>query len=205
MRFSPPMAAIGGREVGAIGFGMIGLTWRPVPYPVEHSIRVLREALENGSKFGRASLRCFILPIADCKTVSELLERWRVLQDSQNISLTLLERYFERCSEDVDRVFISIKAGMNPTTRKMDGSAANTRRTIDNCMALLKGRKKIVLFQFARVDLCVPMANTFSLIEREYVRTGKIVGVGLSEVSPAVIDEVMKYTRMLAVEVELSM
>lgn len=123
----------------------------------------------------------------------------------ENNSLTLVESYFAKYPEDVDKVVLSIKGGRNPETKRMDASPENTRRSIDSCIAQLKGRKTIDMFEFARQDPNVPLAVTYKLIEREYVRTGKIGGVSLSEVSAETIREVSKYTKVLAVEVELSL
>ena len=120
-------------------------------------------------------------------------------------SLVLLERYFEKYPEDADKVVLSIKGGVNPKTHQTDGTAENTRRTLDDSIAQLKGRKKIDLFEFGRRDQDVPMEVTFSLIDKEYVQTGKIGGISLSEVRAETIHEAVKHTKVLAVEVELSL
>lgn len=122
-----------------------------------------------------------------------------------NNSLVLLEKYFEKYPEDADKVFISIKGGVNPATHKVDGSPENTRRSLDNSIAQLKGRKKIDLFEFGRRDPEVPMSVTFGVIEKEYIQTGKLGGISLSEVSAETIHEAVKYAKIAAVEVELSM
>ncbi|KAL4979650.1 NADP-dependent oxidoreductase domain-containing protein [Aspergillus desertorum] len=95
-------------------------------------------------------------------------------------SLVLLERYFEKYPEDADKVVLSIKGG-------------------------LKGRKKIDMFEFARRDPNVPLEVTFGVIDKEYVQTGKIGGIALSEVRAETIHEAVKYTKIVAVEAELSM
>lgn len=117
----------------------------------------------------------------------------------------LLERYFEKYPEDADKVVLSIKGGANPKTHAPDGSAENTRRTIDDSTAQLKGRKKIDLFEMARRDQSVEMGVTFSVMDKEYVQTGKIGGVSLSEVRAETIHEAVKHTKVHAVEVELSL
>lgn len=117
----------------------------------------------------------------------------------------LLERYLEKYPEDADKIIISIKGGLNPKTHRLDASPENTRRTIDDCIAQLKGRKKIDLFEFGRRDPAVPMEVTFSVIDKEYVQTGKIGGISLSEVRAETIHEAVKHTKVLAVEVELSL
>jgi pyridoxine 4-dehydrogenase len=120
-------------------------------------------------------------------------------------SLVLLERYFEKYPEDADKVVLSIKGGMNPDTHQLDGLPENTRRTLDNCIAQLKGRKKIDMFEFGRRDPNVPLEVTFGVVEREYVQTGKIGGIALSEVRAETIHEAVKHTKIVAAEVELSM
>ncbi|KAI1198838.1 voltage-gated shaker-like K+ channel, subunit [Nemania serpens] len=120
-------------------------------------------------------------------------------------SLVLLERYFEKYPEDADRVIISIKGGVNLKTHLPDASPENTRRTLDDCIAQLKGRKKIDLFEFARRDQNVPMEETFKLIQEEYIDTGKLGGISLSEVRAETIHEAAKHIKVAAVEVELSL
>ena len=122
-----------------------------------------------------------------------------------NNSLVILEKYFEKFPEDADRVSINIKGGINPKTRRIDASPENTRRTLDNCIAQLKGRKKIDMFEFARTDKSVPLKDTLGLIEEEYIKTGKIGGIALSEPTAETIEEATKHTTVLGVEVELSM
>lgn len=117
----------------------------------------------------------------------------------------LLERYFEKYPEDAKKVILNIKGGLNPETHKYDASPENTRKTIDGCIAQLKGRKKIDMFEFARRDPTVPLEVTFGVVEKEYVQTGKIGGISLSEVRAETIHEAVKHTKIVAVEAELSM
>ena len=84
-------------------------------------------------------------------------------------SLVLLERYFSQYPSDADTVSLNIKGCMNFDLGRIDGSARNTRRSLDGCIAQLKGRKKLDLFEFGRRDPAVPMEETFGLIDREYV------------------------------------
>lgn len=117
----------------------------------------------------------------------------------------LLERYFDRYPEDADKVVLSIKGGMNHKTHKTDGSAEGTRQTLTDTIAQLNGRKHLDLFEFARRDQDVPMEVTFSTMEKEFIQTGKLGGVSLSEVRAETIHEAVKHTKILAVEVELSL
>lgn len=76
---------------------------------------------------------------------------------------------------------------------------------MDDCIAQLKGRKKIDLFEFGRRDPAVPLETTLGAVYREYVQTNKIGGISLSEVRAETIHEAVNVAKIAAVEVELSM
>lgn len=120
-------------------------------------------------------------------------------------SLVLLERYFAKYPEDADKVVLSIKGGCDLKTIHPDGSPEGIRRSLDNCLSQLKGRKKIDIFECARRDQNVPMEVTFGVIEKEYVQTGKIGGISLSEVRAETIHAAAKITKIVACELELSL
>jgi pyridoxine 4-dehydrogenase len=61
------------------------------------------------------------------------------------------------------------------------------------------------MFEFGRRDPNVPMEVTFGVMDKEYVQTGKIGGIALSEVRAETIHEAVKYIKVLAVEAELSL
>ena len=121
----------------------------------------------------------------------------------QGNSLTLLKKYFEKYPEDADKVVLSIKGGLKDMTP--DGSPENIRRSIDQCIKDIGGTKKIDIFECARVDPNTPLEITLKVIEEEYVKTGKIGGISLSEVRAATIHKAVKITKIVAVEVELSL
>jgi pyridoxine 4-dehydrogenase len=64
-------------------------------------------------------------------------------------SLTLLEEYFTKYPEDAERVVLSIKGGL--VNMSPDGSPEGVRRSMDNCLKLLNGKKSIDIFEYARV------------------------------------------------------
>ncbi|KAI8628382.1 voltage-gated shaker-like K+ channel, subunit [Xylariaceae sp. FL1651] len=178
------MPQLAGKEIGPIGFGLMGLTWRATPCPQEQAFEAMRAALKNGNNFWNGG---------------------EFYGPPDYNSLVLLERYFEKYPEDAEKVVLSIKGGLNPDTHTIDASPENTRRTLDNCIALLKGRKKLDLFEFGRRDPKVSMEETFNIINKEYIETGKLSGISLSEVRAETIHEAVKYTEIMAVEVELSL
>ncbi|KAL9576954.1 MAG: hypothetical protein Q9212_006692, partial [Teloschistes hypoglaucus] len=86
----------------------------------------------------------------------------------------------------------------------IDGSRANIRRCIDQSLRILDGKKRLDIYEAARVDPAVPLEETISAIA-EYVKEGKIGGIGLSEVDAATIRRAHKCHPIAAVEVELSL
>ncbi|KAI1631683.1 pyridoxal reductase [Biscogniauxia mediterranea] len=178
------MPQILGKEIGTTGYGLMGLTWRANPCSQEQAFAAMRMALKQGMNFWNGG---------------------QFYGPPEYNSLVLLERYFEKYPEDADKVVLSIKGGMNPTGTGADGSPENTRRSIDGCLAQLKGRKKLDVFEFARRDQNIDMKITFDVIEKEYIQTGKLGGISLSEVRAETIHEAVKITKVHFVEVELSL
>lgn len=119
-------------------------------------------------------------------------------------SLVLLEKYLAKYPGDADKFVLNIKGGMNPQTSRPDGSAENTRRTLDDCIGQLNGRKKIDQFEFARRDQNADMGETFAVM-KEYIQAGKLGGIALSEVRAETIHEAVRYVQPVAVEAELSL
>lgn len=75
---------------------------------------------------------------------------------------------------------------------------------MENCLKILGGKKSIDIFEPARVDKNVPLEVTLKALE-EYVTAGKIGGIALSEVGAATIQKAIKITKIVAIEVELSL
>ena len=119
-------------------------------------------------------------------------------------SLHLLHEYFSTYPEDADKVVLSIKGGMIPGTLTPDGGETNVRRSVDECVRILDGKKKIDVFECSRVDPKVPIEDTIKVL-RELVQEGKIGGIGLSEVDADSIRRAAQVFPIAAVEVELSL
>jgi pyridoxine 4-dehydrogenase len=120
-------------------------------------------------------------------------------------SMTVIKAYFEKYPEDADNVILLIKGGSDVITLKPDGSPEGTRTSIDNILRQLGGTKKVDAFIIGRRDRETPLKVTLDVIKKEYIDTGKIGGVGLSECRAETIHEASKYVNVAAVEVELSM
>lgn len=85
-----------------------------------------------------------------------------------------------------------------------DGTPEGIKASVDNCLKVLDGTKSIDIFEAARVDPNTPIETTLKALE-QYVKAGKIGGIALSEVSAATIQRAVKVTKIVAVEVELSL
>jgi len=170
-----------GNDVGSTGYGLMGLTWRANPQPIEESFKAMKASIEVGNIFWNAG---------------------EFYGTPEYNSLHLLNKYFSKYPEDASKVVLSVKGAlkhMHP-----DGSPENIKRSVENCLKLLDGKKSIDIFEPARVDKNTPIETTLRALE-EYVKAGKIGGIALSEVSAATIKRAVKVTKIVAVEVELSL
>jgi pyridoxine 4-dehydrogenase len=120
-------------------------------------------------------------------------------------SLHLLKAYFEKYPEDVDKVVINIKGGMNVAKMEPDGTAEGIRKSVENCVSILGGVKKIDIFEAARVDPNVPIEETMATFQK-LIAEGKIGGVALSEVRAETIRRAAKVQEIAGgVEIEFSL
>jgi pyridoxine 4-dehydrogenase len=116
-----------------------------------------------------------------------------------------LNKYFTKYPEDAEKVVLSIKGAV--TTGKHphpDGTPEGIKRSIDQCLRLLDGKKKIDIFECARVDKNTPIEVTMKALE-SHVKKWDIGGIALSEASAETIERAVKVTKILAVEVEMSL
>ena len=119
-------------------------------------------------------------------------------------SLQLLNRYFTKYPEDADKVIISIKGSISTSKMAPDNSEKNIRRSIDECLKVLDGKKFLDLFEPARQDPNVPLEETMNAMA-EYIKQGKLGGISLSEVTEDQIRNAEKFHKVAAVEVEMSL
>ncbi|KAH8597915.1 aldo/keto reductase [Bisporella sp. PMI_857] len=178
------MPQLVGKEVGPIGYGLMGLTWREKPCPEEQAFEAMRAALRNGMNFWNGG---------------------EFYGTKEYNSLHLLERYFAKYPEDADKVVLSIKGVLDLETHSYDASPDGVRKSVDNCLKILNGRKKLDIFECARRDPNTPLQVTFDVLNKEYIQTGKLGGISLSEVNAATVHEAAKVTKIVACEVEFSL
>ncbi|KAF4496021.1 pyridoxine 4-dehydrogenase [Fusarium agapanthi] len=175
------MPEILGRHVGALGYGLMGFTWRPKPTPLDQALEAMHTAFANG---------CNLWSGAEFYGPPEYN------------SMTLIKAYFTKFPEDAEKITIAMKGTYKPDTFQLDGSPENVRRSIDNVLNQLGGVKKLDIFAPSRRDRKVPFEETLNVIQKEYVDTGKVGGIALSECSAETIEEAVKHVKVALVEVE---
>ncbi|KAK7193708.1 hypothetical protein DPSP01_000264 [Paraphaeosphaeria sporulosa] len=178
------MVKLNNKEVGQVGFGLMGLTWRADPPSQEQAFAAMRAAVDSGMVAFNGG---------------------EIYGSPERNSLQLLSEYFTKYPEDADKVVLSIKGGCIPGTHPIpDGSRKNVHRSIDECLRWLEGKKFLDLFEVARLDPNVPVEETIGAIA-EYVKAGKVGGISLSEVNANTIRKVHAIHPVSAVEVEFSL
>lgn len=120
-----------------------------------------------------------------------------------NNSLTLLKNYYTLYPENADKEVLNIKGATRPGLQPY-GSPDYVIESVEDCLQMLGERGRIDMFECARRDPKVPLKETLGALA-ELVDEGKIGGVALCDVSANTIREAAKITRIVAVEVELSL
>ncbi|KAL7267249.1 hypothetical protein RUND412_010170 [Rhizina undulata] len=178
------MPTLVGKEIGATGFGLMGMTWRPTQTPDEQAFAAMKAAIANGTNFWNGG------------------EFYGTPEPTLN--LQLLNRYFTAHPEDESRVVLSVKGGIDFVSHQPNGSAEGVRKSVDNVLRILDGKKHLDIFQCARVDPKVFIEETIAALA-EYVKAGKISGIGLSECAAESIRRAHKVHPIASVEVEFSL
>lgn len=160
----------------------VGLTWRSTIPSEEQAFTAMRAALAAGCNLWNGG---------------------EFYGGPEYNSMTLLKKYYEKYPEDAENVVLNVKGGVRPDLHP-DGSPEFVKKSVENCLAMMGPRGKIDMFECARRDPNVPLADTLKALA-ELVDEGKIGGVALSEVNAETIREAVKITKITAVEIELSL
>lgn len=136
------------------------MTWVPQPPPPTEYFPTLHKTLELGANFWNGG---------------------ELYGTPEYNSLHLLNKYFTAHPEKAAQVVLSVKGGLVPGQLRADGSEANIRRSVDECLRVLGGTKTIDIFECARQDPNTSVEQTVGVLA-QCVREGKIGGIGLSEV-----------------------
>jgi pyridoxine 4-dehydrogenase len=182
-----PTRTLAGKQVGPIGFGMMGMTWEmtnPTLPSQQDSFAAMDAALASNANFFNGGEN-YGTPTSH--------------------SGHLLRDYLLANPQHASKITLSIKGGMNHTTHKPDGSATNARRSVEDTLASLNGTKsQIDIFEYARVDRATPIEDTLRTL-KTLQSEGKIAAIALSEVSARTIMRAATVTPIAAVEIELSL
>jgi len=91
----------------------------------------------------------------------------------------------------------------DPTKRKVDGSAANVRRSIEGSLRRL-GTDVVDLYYLHRVDPATPIEDTVGAMA-QVVKEGKVRHLGLSEAGPATLERASRVHPIAALQTEYSL
>ncbi|KAM0559684.1 hypothetical protein ACHAPJ_004208 [Fusarium lateritium] len=170
-----------GKQVGPIGFGLMGLTLHQLPD--EAAFAAIRAALDAGCNW---------------------LNGGEFYGPPDANSLALIRRYLEKYPEDADRIVLTIKGGLGPNYVPL-GTKEGVRQSIDACLKTLGPVGRIASFEVGRKD---PNADyedeTLAAID-EYVKDGKIDGISCSELNADTLRSAAKKFKITALEIELSL
>jgi pyridoxine 4-dehydrogenase len=120
---------------------LAGLTWRQDPPSQSQSFEAMRTALSLGANNWNGG---------------------EIYGSPERNSLHLLNEYFTKYPEDAEKVVLSIKGGIVPGQMKPDGSKEGVRRSIDECLRVLDGKKFLDLFECGKCA-CAPMCESYKL------------------------------------------
>jgi pyridoxine 4-dehydrogenase len=178
------MASIASRQVGTVGLGLMGMTWRPQQTSDEQAFATMKAAIAKGATFWSSG------------------EFYGYPEPTMN--LQLLHRYFTKYPQDADKVTLFVKGGSDLQTLYPKCSAADIKASVANCTRILAGTKKIDVFGPARIDHSVPIEETIGALA-ELVKDGTIGGIGLSEASATTIEKAYRVYPLALIEVEFSL
>ncbi|KAF4473137.1 aldo keto reductase [Fusarium agapanthi] len=170
-----------GKHVGPIGFGLMGLTARPLPD--EDAFAAIRTALDSGCNW---------------------LNGGEFYGPPDANSLALMRRYLEKYPKDADRIVLTIKGGLGPNYVPL-GTKENIRRSIDDCLKTLGPVGRIASFEIGRKDPNVDYEEDTLAAISKYVKDGKIDGISCSELNANTLRSAAKKFKITALEIELSL
>lgn len=164
----------------------MSLTWTPSPMPLEESAKSIEfVASTYGVKFINGG----------------------EFYGADDLNLKLIKEFLAITKIPANELVISIKGGAGENL-KISGDKATVSRSIENIISYFPpvgdAKRPKIIYEQARVDLDVPQAETIGYIH-EFVKSGKIDGISLSETSAATIATSAEAAPISAVEVEFSL
>lgn len=119
-------------------------------------------------------------------------------------SLHLLNAYFTKYPEDADHVIVSIKGAWDSTAFTPYCTPEGLMSSVETCLRILDGKKKLDIFEPARLDKNIPIEAVVEVLGA-IAQSGDIGSVGLTEVNYETIKRANVVYPIAAVEIELSL
>ncbi|KZT07914.1 aldo/keto reductase [Laetiporus sulphureus 93-53] len=176
--------------VGKVAHGLMMMTWRDPQHslPDEEAFEAIKagvDALPSGTKMLINSGE-FYGP------------------NLSTANLELIARFFDKYPEYADKTFLSVKGGAVVGELNIDSSPENLRRSVDKINSVLRGTKKLDLFESARVDPKIPIEEAVKTLA-ELVKEGKFSHIGLSECKAETLRRAHAVHPISIVEIEVSL
>ncbi|KAJ3538653.1 hypothetical protein NM688_g6487 [Phlebia brevispora] len=199
-----------GVKVAKIGHGLMMMTWTPNPVPDEVCFEAIKAGVDQ-------------LP-PGVKMLINSSEFYAL--DFGPGNLEMLSRFFEKYPEYAERTFLSVKVSIcdfdhghtvsqtdtlnfirvEPTTKRWQlilRHTANLRRSVTAINAALRGKKKVDLFECARVDHARPIEDIIRDLET-LLKEGLFDHIGMSECKAETLRRANAVYPITMVEIEVS-
>ncbi|KAI0673095.1 aldo/keto reductase [Trametes maxima] len=176
--------------VGRVAHGLMMMTWRDpnFPLPDEEAFEAIKAGVDATPAGVKMMINSGEFYGPNCSTAN----------------LELLARFFEKYPEYADRTFLSVKGGLGEGSLTPDSSPENLRRSVDKINSVLKGTKRLDLFESARVARNVPVEDAVKTLV-QLKNEGKFDHIGLSECSAATLRRANAVHPIATVEIEVSL
>ncbi|KIO25249.1 hypothetical protein M407DRAFT_210755 [Tulasnella calospora MUT 4182] len=176
-------------KIHRMGLGVLMLTWKVPAVPDEQAFAAIKSAIElvpEGEKLFLNSAEFYGPP------------------GHFTASLELLARFFTKYPELAEKVFLSVKGGTGPNSiMVVDGSPQNLRRSVDAINKALDGKKRMDLFECARVDSKIPVEQVMQSL-KDLIAEGQFDHIGVSEISAETLKRAASAAEIAAIEIEVS-
>lgn len=120
-----------------------------------------------------------------------------------SLNLQYLSRYFDKYPTDADKVYLSVKGGVDPVALSAISDEQSIDRSIASVKQHLDGKKHLDMFCLARVG-DVEIEESVRAIAK-HIKAGNVDAICLSEVSADSIKRASKVHPISAVELEYSL
>ena len=119
------------------------------------------------------------------------------------ISETLIGEHLKKHPAARNKVSIATKGGINPNPRGVSNTSAFMRECLEGSLKRL-GVDHVDLYYVHRRDHAIPIEDVMGAMA-EFVKEGKIGGIGLSEIAPHTLERASKVHHVRAVQNEYSL